>query len=189
MVVDTMNTPPTSDVLLKTLRKITAALQGVGHKPVAIGDLAQRAWRSKREARGVQLLVATGEAHRGAILSAARGEGIQQEPGPGPLSLKFTDAKSGGSAGIDLLEASTPFHNQVIGRAQQGDVLQVYMPLATVDDVILLGVASPHPEERGVVVELLRANAGRIDAGYLKKEAEAAGTFDKLKSAWQEARK
>jgi hypothetical protein len=38
-------------------------------------------------------------------------------------------------------------------------------------------------------VELLRANAGRIDPAYLKKEAEAAGTFNQLKLAWQEARK
>src|SRR5688572_17094483 len=137
-----MQPSPSADLLLKALRKITAALQGVGHKPVAIGDLAQRAWGSKREPRGVQLLLDTGEAQRGAILSAARGEGLQQEPGSAPLSLKYTDAKLGGTAGIELLEASTPFHKQVIGRAQPGDVLQVYMPLATVDDVILLGVAS-----------------------------------------------
>ena len=184
-----MESPPSADVLLKSLRKITAALQGVGHPPVAIGDLAQRAWGSKRAPRGVHLLVPSGEAHRGAILSAARGEGIQQEPGPAPLRLKYADPKLGGSAEIDLLEASTPFHKQVIGRAQPGDVLQVYMPLATVDDVILFGVASDAPGDREAVVELLRSNAGRIDAGYLKKEAEAAGTFDRLKSAWQEARK
>src|SRR6185503_8850198 len=103
-----------------------------------------------------------------------------------PLRLKYTDPKIGGTAGIDLVEASTPFHKQVVGRAQPGDVLQVYMPLATVDDVILLSVASG---DREAVVELLKSNAGRIDAGYLKKEAEAAGTFDQLKSAWQEARK
>jgi len=184
-----MDTAPPPEVVLKTLRKIVAALQGVGHPPVAIGDLAQKAWGSKRAPRGVHLLIPSGESHRGAILSAARGEGLQQEPGPSPLSLKYTDAKLGGSAGIDLVEAATPFQKQVIGRAQPGDVLQVYMPLATVDDVILLGVASGAAEDREAVVELLRSNAGRIDAGYLKREAEAAGTFDRLKSAWQEAKK
>jgi hypothetical protein len=180
-----MNTSPTPDVLLKSLRKITAALQGVGHPPVAIGDLAQSAWGASRQPRSVQLMVPSGEAHRDAILSAARGEGIQQEPGAGPLKLKYTDAKSGGSAGIDLLEASTPFHKQVMGRAQPAEVLQVYMPLASVDDVILLSIYS----DPAAVVELLRANAGRIDPAYLKKEAEAAGTFNQLKLAWQEARK
>jgi hypothetical protein len=38
------------------------------------------------------------------------------------------------------------------------------------------------------LTELLRHNAGRIDGAYLKKEAEAAGTFDRIKSAWQAAK-
>src|SRR5688572_10344795 len=180
-----MNTSPSPDVLLKALRKITAALQGVGHPPVVIGDLARQAWGSKRDATSIKLLVPSGEAERGAILGAARGEGLQQEPGPAPLRLKYADAKLGGEVGVDLLEASTPFLKQVIGRAQRGPVLQMTLPVASCDDVILLGVDS----DRDGVIELLRANAGRIDAAYLKKEAEAAGTFYRLKSAWQEARK
>lgn len=184
-----MDAAPPIEVVLKGLRKIVAALQGVGHPPVAIGDLAQKTWGSKREPRGVHLLVPSGEAQRGAILSAARGEGIQQVPGAAPLSLTYADTKLGASTSIDLFEAATPFLKQVIGRAQPAEVLQVYMPTASVDDVILQGVASGDAGDRAAVVELLRANAGRIDAAYLKKEAESAGTFDKLKSAWQEARK
>jgi hypothetical protein len=169
--------------MLKTLRKITAALQGVGHPPVVIGDLARAAWGSKRDPAAIQLLVPSGEANRDAILSAARGEGLQQEPG-GPLRFKFVDAKLGGAADVELVEAATPFQKQVIGRAQRAPVLAMTLPLASCDDTILLAI-----DDRDAVIELLRTNAGRIDAGYLKKEAEAAGTFDRLKSAWQEARK
>ena len=181
-----METQPSSDLVLKTLRKIVAALQGVGHPPVVIGDLARFSWGSKRKPKGVHLMVPSGPAQRDAILSAARGEGLQQLAGPAPLRFTYTDPKLGGTAGVDLVEAESPFQKQVMGRAQAGPVLQMFLPLATCDDVILLGVAS---DDRDGVIELLRANAGRIDAGYLKKEAEAAGTFDKLKSAWQEARK
>jgi hypothetical protein len=176
-------------VLLKTLRKITAALQGVGHPPVVIGDLAHQAWGAKREPAAIQLLVPSGPEHRDAILGAARGEGLKQQPGPAPLRFTYEDAKLGGASDVELVEAETPFQKQVIGRAQRAPVLQMTLPLATCDDVILLGMATGRPEDRDAVVELLRANAGRIDAGYLKKEAEAAGTFDRLKSAWQEARK
>ena len=174
-----------ADLLLKALRKIVAALQGLGHPPVVIGDLARQAWGSKREPGSILLLVPSGETHRDAIRSAARGEGLQQES-PTGLKFKYTDAKLGGTADIELVEAATPFQKQVIGRAQRDGVLEMTLPLATCDDVILLGIAS---DDRESVVELLRANAGRIDAAYLKKEAEAAGTFDRLKSAWQEARK
>lgn len=175
-----------NEVLLKALRKIVAALQGVGHPPVVIGDLARQAWGSKREPASILLLAPSGEAHRDAIRGAARGEGLQQESASGPLKFKFTDPKLGGTADIEVVEASTPFQKQVISRAQRDGVLEMTLPLATCDDVILLGIASGDQES---VIELLRANAGRIDPAYLKREAETAGTFDRLKSAWQEARK
>jgi hypothetical protein len=180
---------PQPEVVLKALRKIVAGLQGVGHPPVVIGDLAHQAWGVKREPRGVELLIPSGEAQRATILSAARGEGLQQEPGPAPLRLKYTDAKLGGSAIVDLVEAATPFQKRVIGRAQPGPVLQMHLPVATCEDLILFRVATDVPADREIVVELLRANAARIDAPYLKREAEGAGTFDRLKGAWQEAKR
>ena len=42
--------------------------------------------------------------------------------------------------------------------------------------------------DRQILVDLLRHNAGRIDGAYLKKEAEAAGTFNEIKLAWQQAK-
>ena len=38
------------------------------------------------------------------------------------------------------------------------------------------------------MIELLRHNAARIDGVYVKNEAQAAGTLDRLKSAWQAAK-
>ena len=177
-----------AEVLLKALRKMVAAIEGMGHKSVAIGGLGHQHWGSKREAQRVDLLISSGEAQRESILGAARGEGLQQTPGGGPLSLRYTDAKLGATAGIELMEATTPFHKQVISRAQRGVVLQMSLPVATCEDLILLRAGSTLPADRESVIELLRGHAGRIDAPYLKREAEAAGLFDKLKSAWQEAK-
>jgi hypothetical protein len=56
------------------------------------------------------------------------------------------------------------------------------MLVATCEDLILLGA------DRAVLVELLRHNAGRIDGAYLKREAEAAGIFNEVKLAWQQAK-
>lgn len=177
-----------AEVVLKALRKIVAGIEGLGFKAVAIGAIAHPAWGAKRAPQGVDLLISTGESQRESILSAARGEGLQQAPGGPPLSFRFTDPKLGGTARVDLVEASTPFLKQVLGRAQRGQVLQVQMPVATCEDLILLRAGSTLAADREIVVELLRGNAGRIDAPYLKREAEAAGVFDKLKSAWQEAK-
>jgi len=165
----------------KGLRKITAAAGGLGLKAVAIGACAHQAWGAKREPSGLDLLISSGPEQREAFLSAARGEGLQQSPDK-PLRLQYSDAKLGGTVTVDISEASTPFHSQVIARAQRGNILTVGMLVATCEDLILLGA------DRAVLVELLRHNAGRIDGAYLKAEAERAGVFDEVKQAWQQAR-
>jgi len=183
-----MDAAPSPEVLSKALRKVLAAIEGSGFKAVAIGGIAHQAWGSKKAADKVELLLSTGEDKRETILGAARGEGLQQAPGGGPLNLRYNDAKLGGSGAVDLVEGTTPYLKQVIARAQPSAVLQVQIRVATCEDLILLRAGSPDPADRALVIELLRGAAGRIDAPYLKKEAEAAGVFDKLKSAWQEAK-
>jgi hypothetical protein len=183
-----MDKPVPAEVVRKALCKIVAAIEGVGHKPVAIGALARRSWGAKREPQGVELLLPTGEPHREQILSAARGEGLQQVPGGSPLNLRYADAKLGGTAAVDLVEASSPLHQRVLERAQSGAALQVEVLVATCEDLMLMAAASSTPADRESLVDLLRHNAGRIDASYLKREAEAQGVFDCLKSAWQEAK-
>jgi hypothetical protein len=184
-----------AEVTRKALRKITAAIEGLGHKPVVIGALAHLAWGSKGEARDVELLISSGEAHRESILSAARGEGLQQTPhapkappNPSTLRLRYDDSKLGGAANVDLLESSTPVHKLVMGRAGRGIVLEMDSWLATCEDLILILAGSSLAADRQTIIELLRGNAGRIDAPYLKREAEARGVFGQLKSAWQEAK-
>lgn len=170
-----------TEVMTKALRKVTAAAGGLGFKAVAIGPVAHQVWGAKGDITGLDVLIALPPGQREPFLSAARGEGLQ--PGPdGPLCLKYSDPKLGESVLIALTEASTPFHSQVIARAQRTEVLSVQMLVATCEDLILIGA------HRTVLVELLRHNAGRIDGAYLKKEAEAAGTFNEIKQAWQQAK-
>jgi hypothetical protein len=173
------------EVVSKALRKIVAAVEGVGHKAIAIGAIASQAWGSSKAAGGVELLISSGEGQREAVLGAARGEGLRQRAGGTPLNLEYTDAKLGGTAPVDLVEAATSLHRQIIARAQRAPVLGMSMLLATCDDLILLRAAAG---DHASLVELLRAHAARIDAAYLKREAETAGTFATLKAAWQEAR-
>ena len=165
----------------KALRKVSAAAQGLGYKAVAIGAVAHQSWGSKRELPGIEVLMSTGPSQRETLLSAVRGEGLQQSTPDKPLSLRYNDATLG-TVTVDLVESSTPFHAQVITRAQRSNVLSADMLLASCEDLIILGAPRP------ILVELLRHNAGRIDGAYLKKEAEAAGVFGEVKLAWQEAR-
>jgi hypothetical protein len=180
--------PPPPEVLAKGLRKVLAAIEGSGFKAVAVGEIAHQSWGSKKAAERVELLISSAEAQRETVLGAARGEGLQQAPGGGPLQLQFTDAKVGKTAPVTLVEAATPYLKQVLTRAQPGAVFQVQVRVATCEDLILLRAGSASPADRESVIELLRGTAGRIDGAYLKKEAEANGVFGELKAAWQQAK-
>lgn len=174
---------PSQELLQKALRKITAALKGLGRTTAVVGDLAHRSLGVPVETRAVELLVPAADE---ALLSAARGEGLRTTDDP--RLLRWHDAAAGTEADVRLVEASTPFLKRVLERARPGDVLAVGVPVASCDDLILLRAGSKEPADRKTVVELLRRGAGRIDPQLLKKEAEEAGVFDALKSAWQEAR-
>jgi hypothetical protein len=174
-------------VLTRALNKMVAALQGVKRNPVVIGPLGHQAWGVQRPPQSIDLLIPAGEEHRAAIFSAARGEGMRQVPDH-PLRFTYVDRHLGGDAvTLDLTETVSPFLQQVYARAETGEVLQMGVPLARCEDLILLSIAQP--DGHASVVELLRCTAGRMDAPYLKKEAEKAGTFDKIKLAWAEAKK
>ncbi len=175
-----MDAPPNPEIMAKALRKCLAAVEGSGMKAAAIGDFGAAGWGSKRPATKVELLVSSTEAQRDTLLGAVRGEGLQAAPGGGPLNLRFPDAKLGGSALVDLVEATTPFLKQVLTRAQPGAVYGVQVRVATFEDLILARAGSTAPADVESVIELLRGAAARIDGAYLKKEAEAAGTFAQL---------
>ena len=184
-----------SDTMFQALRKILMALQGTKRNPVVVGALAVQAWGAAQESAVLEMLIAPGEQHRQIIFSAARGEGFQT-PDPsirtqgGLTTLLLRYSESGGPpVTIEITEASTPYLAKVLSRASERAVLKMPVPTAAVEDVILLKASSTLPHERGMLVELLKRNAAAMDAQYLKREAEGLGVFDKVKAAWQEAKK
>ncbi len=189
-----MDSTVPSDIVLKTLRRMLAALNGMGHEPALIGALAHNAWGCASPIREVQLLTPSTEAQRPGILGAARGEGFKQSDGAAPVSassfrLSYPDAKLAATGELAVFEAVTPYLKQVIGRAKKRPVFGVEVTLASVEDLILMRAGSADAADQEDVIGLLRAGAGGLDAAYLKKEAEAAGVFDAVKRAWQEAKK
>ncbi|MBI2933459.1 MAG: hypothetical protein HYY16_17580 [Planctomycetes bacterium] len=192
-----MSVSAPSDTMIKALRRMLAALKGMGYEPALIGTLAHRAWDCPSELGAVELLTPFGEAQRDAVLSAARGEGFKQSPdsvmpaAPGSFTsrVSYTDAKPAATVNLELREAATPYLKQVLNRAQRRWVFDVELAVATCEDLILMRAGSADSADCEDVIGLLRANAGRIDAQYMKREAEATGVFEGLKRAWLEAKR
>ena len=111
---------------------------------------------------------------------------MDQAPGQGPLRLKGSDGK--GIVELDFREASGPYPKEVLSRAEPRPVLGVEIRVARCEDLILYWSSADLPGSADRIVELLRVCAGSIDAAYLKKQAEAAGVFDRLKECWKRAK-
>lgn len=184
-----MESNPRTDAFTRAFRKILAAIQGVGLRAAVIGPLARQAWGTKDDPDAIDLLIPEIGPSRDALAGAARGEGFQETPDPELIRYRYVDTRSGTAVDVRLQQASTPLLQQLHGRAQTAEVLQTGAPLAGCEDLILLLAASPDPAHHSAIVELLRCTAGRMDPAYLKAEAEKAGTFDRVKSAWQEAKR
>lgn len=170
--------PPPQATVTQALRKIVAAVEGSGFKYAVVGHVGCLAHGSKQPARFIELIVAFEGPQRESVLSAARGEGLQPAADDEPLHLQFDGIP------VHLRQANSPYHKQVISRAQPAQALQVRVRIAAVEDLMILIAAGDHAR----TVDLLRANSSTLDAGYLKKEAAAAGVFDWIRAAWGEAK-
>lgn len=169
--------------LAEALKKFLTVLQKVRYQAVVIGDAAFRAYGAAREPRVLELLMATNEKQRAAILIAAKAQGFAALEAP-PNWLRFKT----GDAEIRILEATTPFHRTLMSRAMPEKVLGIWSLVATPEDLILHRVASELASDKESVIELFKLKADKLDPDYLKQQAETAGTFDRVKAAWKTSR-
>jgi hypothetical protein len=179
---------PPEEAVSRALRRILAAVEGTGFKAVVIGDAGHRAWGSRKPVRRIELLVPFEGPQKQTVLGAARGEGLRPAPDDEPLHLEYPDAATGAVIPVDLIQAVSSSHKKVVSRAQQLEALGARVRAASVEDLILQRAASDRPGHAESVIELFRRAAERVDAAYLKQEAEATGAFDRVKAAWKKSR-
>lgn len=179
---------PNEAVFVQALRKTVSAIEGSGFKAIVLGDAAHRAWGSPQPVRRIEVLVNFEGPQRQAVLFAVSGAGLRPASDDEPLHLVYGDEAAGTLVPIHLVQAMTSFQKRLITRAQSVEVMHVQARVASCEDLILMRAASDHPGHAESVVELFRAAANKIDAAYIKKEAEAAGTFDQVRAAWKQAK-
>ena len=179
---------PPEEAASRALRRILAAVEGTGFKAVVVGDAGFRAWGSRRPVRHLELLVPFEGPQRQTVLSAARGEGLRPAPDDEALHLEYPDAATGAVIPVDLIQAVSSSHKKILARAQQLEALGALVRAASVEDLILQRACSDRPGHAESVIELFRRHAERVDAAYLKQEADATGAFDRVKAAWKKSR-
>lgn len=165
------------------LKKLLSVLQKVRYQAVVIGDAAHRAHGSAREPRVLELMMATNEKQRAAIVTAAKAQGLLSLEAP-PNWMRF----KAGDVEIRILEASTPFHRSLLSRAMPEQVMGVWSLVASPEDLILRRAGSDLPADKESVIEMFKLKEGKLDPDYLQAQGEAAKIFDRVKLFWKASR-
>jgi len=169
--------------LTEALKRMLAVLKKVRYQAVAIGDAAHRAHGSTRDVQRLDLLMATNEKQRAAILAAGKSQGFTPLEAPaGTLRLRA------GEVEVLIHEAKTPLQRQALSRAMPERVLGIWSLVATPEDLILMRAASDVASDRDSVIEMFKLKADKLDPDYLRARAEADGIFDRVKAAWKTSR-
>jgi hypothetical protein len=167
--------PP--EAVLAALRSALMALLPL-HVPVALlGGLAMGAWKRPRFTKDVDLLIAVGEPRSREALQLLTAAGFRCER-PQPvirvaenrfLQLHFDPPGSMLEVQLDLLLATTPFHEQALTRrvALPKSELGFEAHVVSCEDLIVFKLIAGRILDRVDVSELLKANRDTMDFPYL----------------------
>jgi hypothetical protein len=100
---------------------------------------------------------------------------IRAEPratnGPGAVVRFVRTGSDGIERWVDVLCAGTPFEELALARALPERLLGRTLPVATVEDLVILKLLAGRPQDWADVDALLRENASRLDDDYIDAQA------------------
>lgn len=88
---------------------------------------------------------------------------------------------------VDLLVADNAFFTGVLGRAEVMAVSGAQVPVATVENLVLLKLHANRPQDLDDAIALLDAHAS-VDTAHLRAQADAPGIGDRLTAFLRRAR-
>jgi len=184
--------PP--DSVLAALHRAWTALQSL-HVPLALlGGLAMGAWKRPRFTKDVDLLIAIGEPRSREALQLLTAAGFRCER-PRPvvrvaenrfIQLHFDPPGSMLEVQLDLLLATTPFHEQALARRKllPDSELGFEVSVVSCEDLIVFKLIAGRILDRVDVSELLKANRDTLDLPYLAGWVRTLCLQRALAEAW-----
>jgi hypothetical protein len=93
--------------------------------------------------------------------------------------LRWSDSTPRGMS-IDLLLADTPHLEEVVRRGSSVDVPGLTVPVATLEDLVLLKLEALRPRDIDDVLAIKDVAAEQLDRDYLERWAKELGVLDRL---------
>jgi hypothetical protein len=154
-----------------------------------IGGVAMIARVRVRPTMDVDVVLSIEPSELPQLLAAAKDAGFEHEDDPQSraimeaglvrLTLGPREAARGG---VDLIFSDSPFLERVIARATIVDLGAVKLPVATVEDLLLLKLEANRPVDLDDALAIKDAHEGTMDRAYLDARAAELGLGRALES-------
>jgi len=156
--------------LESALLEVTAALERVGVRYMLIGGLAVSLWGEPRSTLDVDVTIWTEpeELERTIRELCAHLRAIPQNPSVFVRQTRVLPAMSSGQVRLDIVFASLPEEERIIGRAQPKTVAGRTVMVISVEDLIFMKLASERPKDIQDAQLLLRRFHDALDRVYLE---------------------
>lgn len=172
--------------MLEAVQRL-AGLVADGQLRVAlIGGVAIVARVRPRTTLDIDILVAAKVQDGEGLLRKAEEHGYAydaqetQEFLPGGLVRLWGPPSRALGIGLDILFADSPFLNKVLARATPLDLGSATLPVATVEDLLILKLEAHRLEDLDDIIAIKDGLGEQLDLGYLQVELEALGLLDRF---------
>lgn len=175
-----------TETIVESLRRVQRFAEAWGRPYAVIGGIAVVARARPRTTQDVDLIIVATPDEGERLLQLARSSGFDFDEEetraflPGGLVRLWAPPSRAEGFGLDLLFADSDFLRQVIERASALDLGGVQMPIATVEDLLLLKLEAHRLEDLDDIIAIRDAFEGALDLGYLRSQAQTLGVETRL---------
>lgn len=172
--------------LAEVIASVGALVAAWPHRAAVIGGIAMVARVRPRHTIDVDLVVAVPEGAGARFLELARSHGWTDDPTEtealleGGLLRLFRGPPRDEDPRLDVIFVDSEYLERVLARATPVDLGVVTLPVATVEDLLLLKLEAHRPQDVDDVLAIKDAYEAVLDWSYVRSEAERLGLVDRL---------
>lgn len=171
--------------MLEALARLGRLASGWPGGACLIGGVAISARVHPRFTRDLDLLIVVGAEEVGALVELARVTGYdvahldRELADAGLLHLPGPAAKAGPA--VDLIVADSDWLEDVVRRAIPLDLGPVTLPVATLEDLLLLKLEAHRPQDIDDILAIKDVAGGALDMAYVRGRAAEIGVLDRVR--------
>lgn len=168
------------------LVRLSGLLQGFGEPAALVGGIAINVRVSPRPTEDVDILLVVPPGREVELLRLAREHGYACDDTEtaqlivGGLVQVWGPPDREAGMGLDIMFSDSPFTLAVIARATQMEIMGVRLPIASIEDLLLMKLEANRPEDVEDILAIKDVWSSRLDRAYVDDTARHLGLEARL---------